>query len=93
MESHTFDENAWKAFAEYYKGIAVQQKDTAELLKKLNNDTELAVVIKGVVRETALEWIERKIPALNNGKPVNFVKTKEQKEKLKTVLMRMTEWT
>jgi len=79
----TFDEVAWRKFAEYYKNIDVPRIDTEELLKKLGNDIELVRVIEGIVGESAIEWIERKLPALNNGKPVNFVKNKKKLNKMK----------
>lgn len=92
MHSDRFDEDAWTVFVKYCKEIDIQRNDTSELLKKMGNDIELVTVIEGILGEVALEWIERKIPALNNGKPVSFVKNKEQAEELKTMLMRMTEW-
>ena len=85
----TFDEVAWGKLAEFYKNIDSPRKNTEELLLKLGNDIQLVRVIEGIVGESALEWIERKIPALNYGKPVNYVKNKKKSNKLKKLLMNM----
>ena len=88
-----YKEDDWKKFAKYYvNDKSISRKNNKKLLEKLNNDKVLVSVIEGVVGETAIDWIERKIPALNNGKPINFVKDSKKLEKLKSILMEMTCW-
>ena len=88
-----YKEDDWKEFAKYYvNDNSISRKNNKKLLEKLNNDKVLVSVIEGVVGETAIDWIDRKIPALNNGKPINFVKDSKKLEKLKSILMEMTCW-
>ena len=82
-----FEEKNWKKLVDYYKNLDIIRNDTKELLKKLNNNEELVYVVEGVIGSSALQWVDRKIPALNNGKPVNFVKSEEKIIKLKILLM------
>jgi hypothetical protein len=64
-----FNENNWVKFYEYFKNH--KTKNTEKLLEKLNGNIELVEVIEGVVGDVAIEWIDRKIPALNNIKPID----------------------
>ena len=85
-------EKDWEKFANYYTSIEIDRKNTKKLLSKFNNDHELVGVIEGLIGENTLDWIERKIPALDNIRPVDCIGNKSKVEKLKKMLMNMSEW-
>ena len=62
---------------------------TSRLVAILNGDIFLAKTIEGVVGDSSMEWIERKIPALDNLTPLNCIDNPMLYNRLKTVLMRM----
>ncbi|MDR0434664.1 MAG: MbcA/ParS/Xre antitoxin family protein [Gracilibacteraceae bacterium] len=42
--------------------------------------------------QSSLEWLDKKIPALNGGSPKNCLKTEEGLSKLKECLEKRSEW-
>ena len=87
-----FKEKDWKNFANYYIHVKTERKNTKELLIKFENDQELVGVIEGLVGKNTLDWIERKIPALDNIRPIDCIGNKSEIKKLKKMLMNMAEW-
>jgi hypothetical protein len=82
-----YNENNWKKFSELCKDY--HSNNVEKLVEKLNMDIELSKVIDKIVGETAVDWIDRKIPALNNIAPVECIKNRKLKNRLKEMLMRM----
>jgi hypothetical protein len=82
-----YDENNWKKFSELCKDY--HSHNTEKLIEKLNMDIELSKVVDKVVGESAVDWINRKIPALNNITPIECIRNRRLKNRLKEMLMRM----
>ncbi|MDR0731724.1 MAG: hypothetical protein LBF63_08650 [Treponema sp.] len=82
-----YNENNWKKFSELCKGY--HSNNTEKLIEKLNMDIELSKVIDKAVGKNAVDWINRKIPALNNITPIECLRNRKLKNRLKVMLMRM----
>jgi hypothetical protein len=82
-----YNENNWEKFSELCKDY--HSNNTEKLIEKLNMDMELSKVIDKIVGESSVDWINRKIPALNNITPIECLKNRKLKNRLKVMLMRM----
>jgi hypothetical protein len=82
-----FNENNWFIFSECFKNI--KTINTGKILEKLGGNIELTEVIEGVVGNVAMDWINRKIPALNDVAPVDCINDEKLIKRLKVMLMRM----
>jgi hypothetical protein len=87
LENYYAGDAAWKKMAELCKGI--KTRNTKELLNLLDNDINLVNVIEARVGESSLFWIKRKIPALNNLRPVDCINNDTLLKRLKECLLRM----
>jgi len=61
----------------------------ARLIDKLNGEKELAIVIWGEFKESAFNWITKKIPALDNISPMDCLNDENLINRLKVCLLRM----
>jgi hypothetical protein len=82
-----YNEENWKKFSGEYKNY--HSNNTERLGEKLNIDMELVKVIDNIIGETAVEWINKKIPELNNMKPIECIRNTKLRNRLKEMLMRM----
>ena len=87
LEKYYIGEKHWKKFAKEYKNI--KTKNTNKLLELLNYNIKLVNVIEGIIGNTSLKWIKRNIPALNNLRPVDCIKSSKLLKRLKECLLRM----
>lgn len=64
--------------------------DSQKLLEQtLNNHTDIAKVVYARFGEASLEWVHRKVPALDNLSPLSCLETPELIKRLKEALSRM----
>jgi uncharacterized protein (DUF2384 family) len=70
---------------QYWTGSDLQN----QLLAKVNNDVDLAVMIYAKIGDDCLEWLETRIPALSSRKPINCLATPKHMRRLREALMRI----
>lgn len=87
LEKYYLGDDAWKNFYTLYENLP----DTLHhnKLNELFNDITLVKVIEGKMGKTAMDWIARKIPALDNLRPIDCIDNTALLKRLKTMLMRM----
>jgi hypothetical protein len=82
-----FNENNWNVFSDKYKNN--HSNNAKEITLKFSVDERLGTVIDGIIGENAIEWINKKLPELNNISPIECRKFARLKNRLKEMLMRM----
>jgi len=87
LEQYYPGEEDWIIFTDLYRNIPGSAM-LSELESKLK-DRSIAIVIAGILGNTSLEWINKKIPALDNLRPVDCVDDPGLQKRLRTMLMRM----
>ena len=90
LEDYYCGDEAWANLANLYKELP-NSNNTFVLKDILKDDNNLLLtkVIEGKVGDVALDWIYRKIPALNNLRPIDCIDSPILYKRLKTMLMRM----
>jgi len=88
LELYYSGDDKWEYFSSLYADMP-DTMFTSRLVAILNGDILLAKTIEGVVGGSSMEWIQRKIPALDNLTPLNCIVYPILYNRLKTVLMRM----
>lgn len=87
LEQYYPGEEEWITFSDLYRN-----KPEAAIPNELENifkDRSVAIVIAGILENTSLEWINKKIPALDNLRPVDCVDDPGLQKRLRTMLMRI----
>ncbi|AGE28154.1 hypothetical protein VRB50_24335 [Pseudomonas poae] len=79
----------WQSTVELYKEDYLDE-DARTLAQALGGDLDLAVVLRGRrgLKE-GLWWIERKVPVLDNVRPVDCLEDPQLIKRLRTALMSM----
>jgi hypothetical protein len=88
LEQYFKPEN-WMKFSRLFENIPNELEIKKELLEILEDDIILANVIYQVIGENSINWINNKVPALDNLTPKECLKNLELKNRLKECLMRM----
>jgi len=83
-----FNAEKWKKFSSIFKSKENNPK-FIELVNALENDIEIANVIYEEFESESLNWINEKIPALDNLTPKECLANSKLKNRLKECLMRM----
>ena len=87
LENYFAGNIAWNKFAKICENI--KTKNTDKLLDIFNNDKKLVNVIEYRLMDESIKWIESRIPALNNIRPIDCVKNDKLIKRLKECLLRM----
>lgn len=89
LENHYTGDEKWNDFSDFYSQDYLD--DTARnLAKKLEGHLDIAVVIYGLLGpKESFDWIDKKIPALDNISPKDCLKSESLLKRLKSALMRM----
>lgn len=82
-------EAEWIKFAYSFKNEWGICPNEDEIIRHLNGNKDIAMVAFGINFETTLEWIDTKIPALNNLTPKECLNDSLLMNRLKSMLMRM----
>lgn len=89
LEQYYSGDEHWLIFSKLYRKYGVCE-EVVNLSKKFNSDIILASVIYGKIGENYyLEWIEKKIPALDYLSPLDCSGRRDLTNRLKEMLMRM----
>lgn len=86
LEQYYTGDEEWIRFSGLYSNT------TGSIVSELENilkDRSVANVIDGILGNTSLVWIYKKVPALDNLRPVDCMDDQALKKRLKTMLMRM----
>lgn len=89
LEQYYNGQKSWLEFSSNFNEEWKSSEFQKSLLNKLNNQIDIARVIYFHIGENSLEWINKKIPALNNLTPLECLKKEETTNRLKVCLMRM----
>jgi len=89
LEEFYKGDNHWKEFVKLFDNELESFDSKKELLVELNFNIDLAKVIFGIHKESSLNWIDKKIPALNNLSVKDCLHSELLCKRLKTMLMRM----
>lgn len=89
LEQYFKGEENWKVFFSCFENEWISSDFQNELLLKVGNQLDIAMVIYYHVQENSLKWICKKIPALDNLTPLECLKTEKTTKRLKECLMRM----
>ncbi|WP_343565690.1 hypothetical protein [Sphingobacterium sp.] len=87
-----FDEKskiAWDNMVYWAESYWTESVDQKLLEENLDNKSDIAKVIFAKLREGGLDWIDRKIPALDNLSPKECLNTSDGIKRLKEGLLRM----
>ena len=87
LEIYFSGNTTWNNFAKICENI--KTNNTEKLLEIFNNDIKLVNVIEYRLLDTSMHWIESKIPALNNIRPIDCINNKKLLKSLKECLLRM----
>ncbi|MEZ5007636.1 MAG: hypothetical protein R2753_05720 [Chitinophagales bacterium] len=88
-------ENFYKGDEDWRNRVTVDSKlwtnsvSQIELLEKLDNHLDIAIVVNGKLGDSSLSWIDGEIPALENLKPVDCLQSESFMKRLKVCLSRM----
>jgi hypothetical protein len=85
-----FSEENWLKFSSLFENTKNENLIKLELDRSLNNDTQLTNIIFAIVGVESLNWINQKIPALDNLTPKECLTNDKLKKRLKECLMRMS---
>ena len=88
LEQYYQSDDNWNCFSSFY-AVIPDSKITLQLLAILNGDILLTKTIEGIVGDSSLEWVQRKIPALDNLTPLDCINNPVLFNRLKEMLMRM----
>ncbi|PKV51538.1 uncharacterized protein DUF2384 [Aquimarina sp. MAR_2010_214] len=89
LEKYFDGQKSWLDFLSNFNEEWKSSEFQKSLLNKLNNQIDIAKVIYFHIGENSLEWINKKIPALDNLTPLECLKTEKTTNRLKECLMRM----
>lgn len=84
----SYTEENWIRYAELFQDQWDATELQLELLETCNGNVELARVIHFHLADNCIDWMHRKIPALDDMKPVDCLETEDLLKKLKGCLMR-----
>lgn len=87
LEKYYLGDDSWKQFSSMFN-----DKPNTQLTYELENifkNIALAKVIENIIGKSSLNWINKKIPALDNIRPIDCLNSPELLKRLKTMLMRM----
>ena len=85
-----FNEDNWIKFSSLFENKQNEMLVRLKLAEILDNDIRLSNVIFQAVGVESIEWIDKKIPALDNLSPKECLSDKQLKNRLKECLMRMS---
>ncbi|WP_425077854.1 hypothetical protein [Psychroserpens sp. S379A] len=88
LEKYFKGEKYWIEYSINFGDSWNESEFQKELLSQLDNKIDLAKVIYYHCAESSIKWINSKIPALDNIKPVECIKNDELIKRLKVCLMR-----
>ena len=91
LESY-WDESKRKDWEHFVSLCEEEWTDTSEqikLLGLLEDNKDIAIVVNYQLGDSAINWIYRKVPALDNRIPVNCLKSGKSKMSLREALWQM----
>jgi len=89
LEQYFKGQKNWEEFSDNFNDVWVNSDLQKSLLSELENRIDLAKVIYYNIGETSIDWLNKKVPALDNLTPLECLKTEKTTNRLKECLMRM----
>lgn len=90
LEQYYSEDDNWTNFVDIAKEcFNAEDKFKKSLINALNGYSDIAIVVYYRLESDSLEWIQRKIPALDNLKPIECLQSEKLINRLKECLMRM----
>ncbi len=89
LEKYYSGEQSWLAYTKMFDEVWQNTEFQNELLELLNGQVDLAQVIYYHNQENSINWLTKKVPALNGVTPIACLHDKTLVKRLKECLMRM----
>ena len=83
-----YNKNDWDNLVDLCRENWIDNEQQIELLDSLNGLTDLAIVIWTTHKFTSQDWIGKKIPALDNLRPIDCIANERFLRRLKVCLLR-----
>jgi hypothetical protein len=84
-----FSKSDWENLVSLYSEKSFDCEVQKEFVDTLQGNKDLAIVIWGNMNQSAYDWINKKIPALDNIKPKDCLNDETLLKRLKVCLLRM----
>ena len=84
-----YKKDEWENLVLLYNDKWIDSDFQIRLINTLNGNKDLAIVIWGEFKESAFNWIDKKIPALDNIKPIDCINDEKLINRLKVCLLRL----
>lgn len=89
LEMYYVGDKAFADLASAYMKVWKKCSFKEDLIVAVDGDVEIAVIIFGHFLDHSMNWLENKVPALDELTPKECMKTENGIKRLKTCLMRM----
>ena len=89
LEKYFDGEQSWLEFSELFDEIWENSQFQNELLVLLNGQIDLAKVIYYYNQKNSIDWLNKKVPALDGLSPMECISDETLTKRLKVCLMRM----
>lgn len=89
LENYYSGDENWLFFSSLYEEFWIDNDISKLLLKKMNNNLDIAYVIYGKFENNSISMLNQKIPALNNLSITDCLEEEHLIKRLKECLMRM----
>ena len=89
LEDHFAGDSAFTALSEAAETTWVDFKSKDDLLALVNGDLEVSRVITFHIGENYKQWLNSRVPALNNETPINCLKSITGTKRVKECLLRI----
>ena len=89
LELYYPGDEAWVTFVNVHRQTWHESSSQMALLKKMDNQLDLAITIYNIHNGRWQKWIESQIPSLDYLTPLECLRTPTLIKRLRTVLMRM----
>lgn len=89
LENYYSGDENWLFFSSLYEEFWIDNDISKLLLKKMNNNLDIAYVIYGKFKDRSIFILNQKIPALNNLSIIDCLEEERLIKRLKECLMRM----
>jgi hypothetical protein len=88
LEKYYKEEN-WNDFVKVFEKDQEKSNEELTLIDLINGNDQLARVIFESLGYESLNWVNQRIPALDNMKPIECITNSNLEKRLKVCLMRM----
>ena len=82
-------QKSWEHFVSLCEEEWLDTPEQIKILELLDGNKDIAIVLNYQLGNSAIDWMYRKVPALDKQAPIEFLKSEELKVRLKEALWSM----